>query len=341
MKFLLHDSDSLGYDFRDFEAVVSLVQANSTDDFFIYTRATNIDLFAHTLSGPNVHYIGYAKHAFANDSLAGLCAALAIPSERVRPFASLYAELGSLAKLRTGELVPSGASYLKPPPALVENYLARLRAVASSFVPLRVVFAVVSGLKPKSDVGESQATRYEEGRRQTYPLEEIAQVARHVQDVTSPRGLAFVPLCVQYGNRREVAEGVARVNQTCGLKYPIQVVDDVDWDASPHQQAACYAALKQFASESGVPTIAYGNASTYLHLILASAGAFDAIAVALHGYPVEHPRDGRAYLRELSEHLDWFQTFTQERAGSWDDVTVAIQRDVERAIARATQTRMG
>jgi hypothetical protein len=332
MKFLLHDSDSLGYDFRDFEPVSSFVAAHPDDSIFIYTRANNIDLFARTLRNSGVCFVGYPRHGYSAASLAELQSALNVPSERVLAFADTYAQLGSSRTLPSGFLLPSGSPYLTCDPELIDAYLAQLRTIAAEYSPARVAFAVVSGLKPRSDVGESPSAQQEEGRRQSYPLEEIAAVAQQVQAALDPFGISFVPLSVQYGLRDEVKAGLSRVNGAFALRYPIRVLESVDWDSAPHQQAACYVALQRFAAEQRLPTVAYGNASTYLHLLLAAAGHFDTMAVALHGYDVEHPRDGRAYLTEVAEHLDCLTTFTQGTPGSWSDVSRAIEKHVTRAV---------
>jgi len=338
MRFLLHDGESLGYDFRDFEAVLEFARDHADDTLFIYTRATNIELFTSALSAERATYIGYSKHDSLRLSPALLAQRLGVAEGSSFAFGDLHALAARKPKLPSGQIVPSGDGYLDPPTPMVEHYQGRLNAIARATAAERVVFAVVSGLKPLSDVGENASQRLEEGRRQTYPLESVAGVAAHLQGAFAASGIAVVPLCVQYGNRVDVLSQVNAIQHAKPLRHPLQVVEDVDWNELPLQQAAFYLALKRFGSAHRLPVLAFGNASTYLHLILAAAGGFDAMAVALHGYPVVHRRDGRPYWDELGACLSSLRTFRQQTAGDWTHVSASIARYLESAIARAFST---
>jgi hypothetical protein len=323
-RYLLYDGDSLGYDFRDFEAVLEFCRARANDPLFIYTRSSNIDLFSNTLFHPRVTYLGYSRGDSPREPASSVARRLGVDAEASFAFGDLHALVSNRPKLSTGHLIPNPSGYLEVPRALVEHYLGRLEAAARELGARQTVFAVVSGLKPESDVGKDAEQRHEEGRRQTYPLERIADVAMHLQRSLDARGIAVVPLCVQYGDRAELSATLAEIQAEKGLAHPLRIVEDVDWNDGPLQQAAFYAALRRHGAEHHSPVVVFGNASTYLHLIFASAGGFDAMAVALHGYPVQHPRDGRAYWEDVASHSRSLRTFRQMHAGEWDDVTEAI-----------------
>ncbi len=332
MKYLIHDTNSLGYDFRDFEAVLAFADVHREDSFVIYTRATNVNLFSETLHGERVTYVGYPKGTFSLEKVHQLAVEMGVPPDGVLAFSKLHGVVRDRRRPVSGLLGSSCIPYLKTSPEVIDSCMTRLVDLADQQRPLETVFGVVSGVKPMSDVGDDPHSRLEEGGRQTYPLDAIADVACHLQHAIHPRGLAFVPLCVQYGPRTEVAAALAEANRGKPLRVPLHILEEVDWDSRPDQQAACYAAIKRYSAERGVRAVAFGNASTYLHLILAATGGFGAMAVALHGYEVSHPRDGRAYWKELASELPFLRTFRQDVPSVWEPVSVAIQQYIKDAI---------
>lgn len=329
----MYDSDSLGYDFRDFEAVHEFSRAHPGDTLFIYTRSSNIELFMSTLSHTHVSYLGYSKHDSPRLPPSAVAQRLGIEADRTFAFGDVHSLVSNRAKLSSGHLIPNPAGYLSLPRDLVERYQERLEATARELGARRTAFAVVSGLKPKSDVGEDAEQRHEEGRRQTYPLERIAEVAKHLQRCLGDRSVAVVPWCIQYGDRTEIAATLAEIQAEQRLEHPLRIFEDIDWNDQPLQQAAFYAALRRYGTEHRSPVAAFGNASTYLHLVLAATGGLDAMAVAVHGYPLQHPRDGRAYWEELASQSRSLKTFRQTNAGEWDDVTRAMCEYLGRALA--------
>jgi len=166
----------------------------------------------------------------------------------------------------------------------------------------------------------------EEGRRQTLPLDEVARICRGLQRSLLPHGYAFVPLCVQYGPVSEVQRYLAEANGQIALHFPIVQLHDVDWTDLPHQQAAFYVAMREHASHSHVPSLAFGNASTYLHLILAATGSFDLIAIALHNHQIQHARDGREYWEYVAAELPTVCCFRQQQPDQWSHVSEAIEQ---------------
>jgi hypothetical protein len=336
-RYLLYDGDSLGYDFRDFEAVCEFSRVHPGDTLFVYTRSSNIELFTNTLTRPQVRYLGYSKHDSPRSPPSSLAEQLGIEADATLAFEELHSLVSNRAKSSSGHLIPNPAGYLELPRTLVERYQERLEAMARELGTPRTVFAVVSGLKPTSDVGEDAEQRLEEGRRQTYPLERIAEVANLLQRSLGNRGVALVPLCVQYGDRTEIAAALAEIQAGQRLEHPLRLIEDIDWNDQPLQQAAFYAALRRYGAEHRSPVVTFGNASTYLHLILAAVGGFGAMAVALHGYPLQHPRDGRAYWEELASRSRNLRTFRQSTPGDWDEVTRAMCEHLEARISASSQ----
>jgi len=331
-RYLIRDGNSLGYDFRDFEAVLAFAAAHANDSLYIYTRASNIELFAATLAGDQVSYIGYPKREPAFERLATLSARLGVEPANSLSFRALHAAVQNRPKLPSGYLLPSADGYLRSIPALVDRYHAQLVELAAEYSAQRVVFAVVSGLKPESELGADHSARAEEGRRQTFPLSSVVRVVGQVQRALQPLGVAFVPLYVQYGSRNDVLSQLAEANRSSDLCSPLRLLLDVDWDSQPQQQAACYSAIQRYSRERKLPAVALGNASTYQHLILGAVGGFDAMAVALHGYEVAHAGDGRAYWDELSRALPFLRTFRQECPGVWDGVASAMDAYLKRTV---------
>lgn len=316
MACLLFDADSLGYDLRDFESVLDFAERHPGEQLVVVTRASNIELFSTSLCGSHVTYVGYSKYAGRPDPQE-VARSLGISSPRMLSFAETHSFVEGRNKGAAAVPLPNGRSYLRAPEALVERFVQQLRALAASAHPLRPCFAIVSGLKPYSDVGETAAQHIEEGRRQTFPLERVFAVTKHVQEALAPNGGMLLPLCVQYGPRSEVRAHVERLNDEFRLSNPVGIFEDVDWDSQVHQHVAFYQALRQ----TGIPVISYGNASTYLHAILGSVGTFDAMAVALHGYPAANARDGRGYWIEAALALPSLATFQQSIPGEWLDVS--------------------
>ena len=61
---ILHDSCSLGYDFRDFEVVLDFIDSKMNEQFLIYTDERNIEIFKNSISGKQVQFKGYPKGFF-------------------------------------------------------------------------------------------------------------------------------------------------------------------------------------------------------------------------------------------------------------------------------------
>lgn len=338
MRWLLVDENSLGYDLSDFEAVAAFVRSRPNAIHFIFTRSTNITLFAESLSGPNVHYLGYPKRKPGpHDRLAELSQALGVDPVNVRRFSDLPQYVAD-AKLIGKRLAPSGRGYFNVSAELVASYEDELRTIAARCTTQRVALAIVSGVKALSDVGRTLAQQQEEGRRQSFPWSHVATTVARLQQHVAPFDCSILPLSVQYGLRAGVRRETTDASTLSGLSPAIEVFDSVEWTDAVEQQAAFYVAAKQFAESQQLPLVVIGNASTYLHLLLGVLGTPGAVAVGLHSYPVGDPRDGRAYWETVAEQLPDFWAFRQQSAGDWGSVATAIADQLSELLVKRLTT---
>ena len=337
--FVLHDSASLGYDIRDFEVARDFIKSNVGKHFLIYTDQRNIEIFSNSLKGRSVTFEGYSKGNFSQEKLQELSEKYQIPSSHLIGFSDLYSEKPQDSKLESGTLKPNPDPYLLPPESLVTSYRSFLNDLASEYEGYKVVYAVVSGLKPISDIGETPSEQQLEGLRQTYPFEEIAKVLNEIEEPLAEENIALVAISAQYGDPEEIGDVVQRVNQENNLKFPIQFLDFVDWSDRPEQQAAMFKAIHGRAYDLGLPSVAFGNASTYQHLIIASTGGFDINAIAIDSYYKAPHKDGRIYWQELGNgELPGLKVFQQEAdsPGSWNSVTKQFKEYLLRCIFNST-----
>lgn len=177
---LLHDSCSLGYDYRDFEIVLDFINSQVDQQFLIYTDERNIEVFRNSTDVNRVWFKGYLKSSFSKEELSKLEEENLIHA--TFSFSDLYKKVKNKARLSSGYLKPSHKSYLSSPNNLVENYRNILNKLASRYDGYTVIFSIVSGLKPLSDIGQTPDEQKLEGERQTYPFEEIASVLKFLQD---------------------------------------------------------------------------------------------------------------------------------------------------------------
>lgn len=330
---LLYDSCSVGYDYRDFELVLDFIKSKPNNLFLIYTDERNIPIFANSVP-TYICFEGYPKRLFSQVKLHELVKKHWIDSDKIFCFSDLYSKGLGGAKLPSGFLKPNGKPYLNPPDQLVKTYRETLERLAGSYNNT-VVFSIVSGLKPLSDVGRNLDEQKLEGYRQTYPFEEIADVLKFVQDSLLNQGVAVIPISVQYGEPNEIEQLLEKVSQDKGLKFPIKVFKDIDWSDRPEQQAAFFKAVHERACDLGIPSISFGNASTYQHLIIAATGGFHVSAVALDSYTKDISRDGRPYWKDLGNGgLPGLRVFQQnlDDPGNWNPVTQAMQQYLQESI---------
>ncbi len=322
--FVLHDSSSLGYDIRDFEVAKDFIDSNVGKHFLIYTDQRNIEIFSSSLKSRSVTFEGYSKGNFSKKRLEDIAEQYQLPSTHLLSFSDLYSETPKELKIESGALKPNPDPYLEPPKRLVTSYRRFLDDLASDYEGYRVIYAIVSGLKPVSDIGETPSEQQLEGLRQTYPFEEIAEVLSNLEKLLEKENIALIAISAQYGEPEEIEGVVRKVNQENNLKFPIQFLDFIDWSDRPEQQAAMFQAIHGRANDLELPSVAFGNASTYQHLIIASTGGFDINAIAIDSYYKPPHKDGRTYWKELGDGaLPGLRVFQQEAdfPGSWDSVT--------------------
>jgi hypothetical protein len=321
---LLHDTCSLGYDLRDFEVALDFMNSEANEQFLIYTDERNIEIFQNSISTRQVQFKGYSKGSFSTKELSNLIRSNAIGSDAIFSFSDLCAKFPDKAKLISGSLKPSLKPYLNPPKNLVGLYKEFLNELSSCYDNRIVVFAIVSGLKPLSDVGRTPKEQKLEGGRQTYPFQEIADILKFIQDSFIQEEVVFIAISAQYGEPCSIRYLVERVSKDISLKFPIQVFEDVDWSDRPEQQAAFFRAIHERACDLRIPSVAFGNASTYQHLIIAATGGFHVSGVALDSYDKPPVRDGRPYWKDLSRgELPGLRAFQQahDNPGNWKPVT--------------------
>lgn len=330
---IIHDSCSLGYDFRDFELVLDFIKSKSNHQIFIYTDERNIPIFENSVPS-NIRFEGYPKRLFSKEQLHDLGKKHCINSDKILCFSDLYPLVTDRDKLSSGFLKPNGKAYLKPPENLVKTYKNTLEKLANNY-NYSVIFAIVSGLKPLSDVGRTLDEQKLEGYKQTYPFEEIAEVLKFIQNSLVNQGIALIPISAQYGEPTEIEQLMKQVSQDKELKFPIKTIKDIDWSDKPEQQAAFFKAVHERACDIGIPSVAFGNASTYQHLIIAATGGFHLSAVALDCYYKDISRDGRPYWKDLgNDGLPGLRAFQQsfDNPGNWNSVTKAMQQYLQESI---------
>jgi hypothetical protein len=332
---LLHDSCSLGYDFRDFEVVLGFINSKMDEQFLIYTDERNIEIFQNSISRKQVQFKGYSKGSFSTQELSNLIESNKINPDEIFSFSDLYAKLPDKSKLPSGSLKPSLKPYLNPHENSVEFYRKFLDKLSKCYDNHLVLFSIVSGLKPLSDVGKTPEEQKLEGSRQTYPFEEIADILKFIQDSLVQEEIVFIPISAQYGESHSIKNLIDRVSKDKSLRFPIKVLEDIDWSNRPEQQVAFFRAIHERARDLGIPSVAFGNASTYQHLIIAATGGFHVSAVALDSYDKPPIRDGRPYWKELSSGgLPGLKAFQQDQnnPGHWESVTEAMKNYLKESI---------
>lgn len=333
--FILYDSSSLGYDIRDFEVAKNFIESNVGKHFLIYTDWRNIDLFSNSLKSRAVIFEGYSKGNFSQETLRSLAEKYQIQDSHIIGFPDLYSDIPEGLKLKSGTLKPDPDPYLDPPQSLVSSYRSFLDDLAAEYEGYRVVYAIVSGLKPVSDIGETPDEQQLEGLRQTYPFEEISRVISSTEDTFAKENIALIAISAQYGEPKEISDVVQKVNKEKDLKFPIQFFDFVDWSDRPDQQAAMFQAIHGRAQDLELPSVAFGNASTYQHLIVAATGGFDINAIAIDSYYKPPQKDGRIYWKELADGaLPGLKVFQQkaDSPGTWESVTHQLTEYVKQRI---------
>lgn len=333
--FILHDSSSLGYDIRDFEVVKNFIEAHKDHRFLIYTDQRAIEIFRNSLDIPSIKFEGYPNGNFSKEKLLYLASKYNLSESRTIGFSDLYSEIPNNSKLKSGSLLPNPVPYLETAESLVNSYRDFLDNFAVQYKSYKVIYAIVSGVKPLSDVGETPDEQRLEGQRQTYPFEEIAKVLKEIQETLAQEKLALIPISAQYGSPVELSRLINQVNQAYRLKFPIQVLDFIDWSNKPEEQAAMYQAIHQRAHDLDLPSVAFGNASAYQHLIIAATGGFDVSAIAIDSYHKPPHKDGRIYWKELGAGaLPGLKVFQQEAdsPGNWDSVTQAFKEYLVKGI---------
>lgn len=332
---LLHDSCSLGYDFRDFEAVLDFIISNPNKRFLIYTDERNIEIFKNSVSSNLVQFEEYPKGSFSEQKLNKLINDNSINYDDFFSFPDLYVKIKNKEKLPSGYFKPNPEPYLNPPKNLIDIYLNILDEIAETYNDNLIVFCIVSGLKPLSDVGITLEEQKLEGSRQTYPFEEIANVLKSVQDFFIQKKIAVIPISAQYGSREIIKPLIKKVSKDTCLRFPIKMLEEIDWSNRPEQQSAFFKAIHKRACDLGVPSVAFGNASTYQHLIIAATGGFHVNAIALDSYEKPPSRDGRPYWQELGNgKLAGLKVFKQDcdNPGNWKCVSEEIKKYLKESI---------
>jgi hypothetical protein len=305
------------------------------EQFLIYTDERNIEIFQKSISSKQVQFRGYSKGSFPKQELSTLIESNIVSSDAIFSFSDLYAKLPNKSKLQSGSFKPSLKPYLNPSESLIEFYRESLDELSKCYVNHLVLFSIVSGLKPLSDVGKTPEEQKLEGSRQTYPFEEIADILKFIQDSLIQEKVVFIAISAQYGEPQGIRNLINKVNKNKVLKFPIKVFEDIDWSDKPAQQAAFFRAIHERALDLGIPSVAFGNASTYQHLIIAATGGFHVSAVALDSYDKPPIRDGRPYWKELSNgELPGLRAFQQDHnnPGNWSSVTEAMKNYLKESI---------
>ena len=278
---LLHDQRSTGYDIRDLQYVLRVIE-HINDEVHLYIlldarlekillhnliRKANVSLLRHDLvSYPipleEVREIAISKraHYYARfDQLFSICR---------------YESSKDLSK--TGYLTVSSfdieehSEYFD----FIENQIKNTYPVFEDFV-----FILFTWQKPHgSDFGGKEArSRTIEGEKMSMSLENIAEVFSWSQQILLSCKIALIPICVQYGNREEILHSLKSINSSGKLKFLLPThfpaAELVDWNSDFYRQAAF---LKAAASKGAILT---SIGTTIQHLGLAVGGLSQIVAV--------------------------------------------------------------
>lgn len=187
------------------------------------------------------------------------------------------------------------------------------------------VFIVVCYDKPRSDSAMTESEQYLEGRRQSLLIDDIATVCAELQQKAISKGSGSFPVFIsfQYGDIEQERARADAASSRQGCPYGIKFLKDLDLNDGFGQQLVALSAIKNHALIHGQPSLSFGNASTYLHLI-GSLGYFDHSVVALHAYPIADAlKDDRRYWLELNDLIGGYHVYQQKTPGDWGAVFTA------------------
>ncbi len=226
-----------------------------------------------------------------------------------------------------GKPYPIRSAYLNSSCGRKVSYYEQLSAITgevkeafgSSF---SAVFIVVCYDKPRSDIALTESEQFLEGRRQSLLIDDVAAVCAALQEKALRKGGGVFPvfLSFQYGDIEQERARAKDSSSRQGCLYGIKFLNFLDLNNGFGQQLAALSAIKDHAVIHGLPSLSFGNASTYLHLI-ASVGYFADSVVALHAYPIADTlKDDRRYWLELNDFIGGYHVYQQKTPGDWGAV---------------------
>lgn len=310
------DGNSTGFAIRDTELLLAKARKYQEQEFFYYCDERFVPLFSGILP-QNVQLEGYPARSPNNEIFEACLALSSIREEKLLPLLPCGIQKPSrYIQFRENDLREHLDLFDGLFPELLDQRPYR-QGQRDKVLPI-----IVSGLKPESDEGgDDKRKRIEAGRRQTFPFENIASVIHRVENDFPD--YAMLPISVQYGDPEELQALFDEISTNASLRQGIWLPKTVDWNNDFLNQAKFIASIQTYCRQNNLPTISVGNASTYLHLILA-LGGFDHSLVAHDSEQDPKAIQNRKYWRNVAlQNICGVKVFTQmdDNPGDWTNVT--------------------
>ncbi|MDX1985704.1 MAG: hypothetical protein SFV17_03360 [Candidatus Obscuribacter sp.] len=332
--------NSAGWDFQALRAVFQLCDMASIDPTIIcderMAEVISLNRAYKLVTVPN-------RAAVSDEmmqSVALECGESLVELLRFSQVANLLQSRFNIPAGPCGRPFPIRSAYLNPLRGQKVSYFEQLNAIAGEVKEsfgdsFNAVFVVVCYDKPRSDSALTESEQYLEGRRQSLLIDDIALVCADLQKkaLSKNRGLFPVFLSFQYGDIDLESARAEEASSRQGCPYGIKFLKFLDLNNGFSQQVAALSAIKDRAMVHGLPSLSFGNASTYLHLI-GTVGYFDHSVVALHAYPIADAlKDDRRYWLELNDLIGGYHVYQQETPGEWGAVFSACSEKLSALLA--------
>ncbi len=280
---LLHDQRSTGYDIRDLQDVLAIIEHINDDiHLIIYVDIRLEKILVHNMAKK------YNISVFSHDIIRYPILLEEIHEIAIFHKAKYYARFDQLASIYSLSRNKSASKtgYLTVNPEDLQNHFSYLDSLillkkksCPIFEHFNFIFVLFTWQKPYgSDFGGKQTNcRIAEGEKMSMSLENMVNVFSTAQDYLLGDKIALVPICVQYNDRNEIFKQIEYFNSSGTPKLPFSIylppIKLVDWSGNFYEQAVFLNA----AASKGAILAAIGT--TVQHLGLAVGSLFQIVAV--------------------------------------------------------------
>jgi hypothetical protein len=278
---LLHDQRSTGYDIRDLQDVLRVIEyIDDKAHLYILLDARLRKILLHNLIRKG--NVSLLKHDIVSYPIP-LEEIYRIAMSKKVDYYARFDQLSSICCYESNKDLPK-TGYLTVSSLDIEEHSEYLDFISTQIKNTHsafedFVFILFTWQKPRgSDFGGKEAqSRTFEGEKMSMSLENIAEVFSWSQQILLDYKIALIPICVQYGNRDEILHSLEYINSSEKLRFLLPVhfpaAELVDWNSDFYEQAAF---LKAVASKGGILT---SIGTTIQHLGLAVGGLSQIVAV--------------------------------------------------------------